>query len=95
MNAGLRQMLAAKDEYDARLSQHAPEPLNSAFIQDCLENGLDATGGGARYLLTGVYGVGLGTTADSLAAIRAMVFEQGAASMAELRAALQANFDGI
>ncbi len=92
VNACLIQMLAAKDAYDARLSQQAPEPLNSAFIQDCLENGLDATGGGARYLLTGVYGVGLGTTADSLAAIRAMVYEQGAASMADLRAALMANF---
>jgi formate C-acetyltransferase len=92
VNACLRQMLAAKDEYDDRLSQHAPEPLNSAFIHDCLENGLDATGGGARYLLTGVYGVGLGTTADSLAAIRALVYEQGAAGMPELRAALLNNF---
>ncbi len=95
VDAALRQMLAAKDEYDARLSDHAPEPLNSAFIRDCLQTGLDATGGGARYLLTGVYGVGLGTTADSLAAVREAVFEQHVATMEELRSALLANFAGF
>jgi formate C-acetyltransferase len=55
---------------------------------------LDATGGGARYLLTGVYGVGLGTTADSLAAIRALVYEQAQVSLEDLVAALRDNFAG-
>ena len=95
MDAALRQMLAAKDEYDERISRHAPEPLNSAFIHDCLERGMDASGGGARYLLTGAYGVGLGTTADSLAAVRELVFEQGRASMDALVSALRANFAGF
>jgi trans-4-hydroxy-L-proline dehydratase len=94
VEAALVQMLAAKDEYDARLAQHAPEPLNSAFIRDCLERGQDATGGGARYLLTGVYGVGLGTTVDSLAAIHELVYNQGLITMNDLLAALQANFSG-
>ena len=95
VNSALRQMLVGKDEYDARLSQHAPEPLNSALIDDCLASGQDATGGGARYLLTGVYGVGLGTTADSLAAIRQEFFEQQITSLEQLRGALQANFAGF
>jgi trans-4-hydroxy-L-proline dehydratase len=90
----LQQMLSAKDEYDARLAAHAPEPLNSAFIRDCLERGCDAAGGGARYLLTGVYGVGLGTAVDSLAAVRALVYESGMASMPELLDALRENFSG-
>ncbi len=94
VEAALVHMLAAKDEYDARLASHAPEPLNSAFIGDCLEGGQDATGGGARYLLTGVYGVGLGTTVDSLAAMRELVYNQGLIKMDELIAALQANFTG-
>ena len=94
VEAALYAMLSAKDDYDAALSTHAPEPLNSAFIRDCLERGLDATGGGARYLLTGAYGVGLGTTVDSLAAIQALVYEEGALAMGELLDALHADFRG-
>ena len=95
VNTALRQMLAAKDEFDARVSAHAPETLNSAFILDSLASGRDASGGGARYLLTGVYGVGLGTTTDSLAAIQAGVFEQPVTSLAQVCGALQANFKGF
>jgi formate C-acetyltransferase len=55
---------------------------------------LDASGGGARYLLSGAYGVGLGTTVDSLAAIREIVFERGLVSLEALTAALRGNFEG-
>jgi formate C-acetyltransferase len=94
VQCALHDMLAAKDDYDAVVSQHVPEPLNSAFIRDCLQQGLDATGGGARYLLTGAYGVGLGTTVDSLAALKALVYEDSLLTMEEMLAALEVNFDG-
>jgi formate C-acetyltransferase len=94
VKAALGEMLAAKDDYDRILAQHAPEPLNSALIRDCLVRGQDATGGGARYLLTGAYGVGLGTTVDSLAALRELVYVRRLVKMDELLAALQANFSG-
>jgi formate C-acetyltransferase len=90
----LYEMLAAKDAYDAAISHHAPEPLNSAFVRDCLLRGLDATGGGARYLLTGAYGVGLGTTIDSLAAIKTLVYDEELLRMEDLLAALAASFEG-
>ncbi|MBN1581523.1 MAG: glycyl radical protein, partial [Anaerolineae bacterium] len=90
----LYEMLAAKDAYDTVLAGHAPEPLNSAFIHDCLQRGLDATGGGARYLLTGAYGVGLGTTVDSLAAIKTLVYDEALLAMDDLLAALAADFQG-
>jgi formate C-acetyltransferase len=90
----LYQMLRAKDAYDEVVSQHEPEPLNSAFIRDCLQRGLDATGGGARYLLTGAYGVGLGTTIDSLAAIKILIYDEKRVTMDELLAALNADFQG-
>ena len=86
-------MLNAKDAYDEILDGHAPEPLNSAFVHDCLELGRDATHG-ARYLLTGAYGVGLGTTIDSLAAIKTLVYDQQRLPMPELLDAMAANFDG-
>ncbi len=100
VECALYAMLEAKDAYDAVLSQHVPESLNSAFIRDSLQRGLDATGGGARYLLTGAYGVGLGTTVDSLAAIKALVYDKVAGTdkslltMDELLAALAADFEG-
>ncbi len=94
VEAALGEMLAAKDEYDACIARQTPEPLNSAFIRDCLERSQDATGGGARYLLTGAYGVGLGTTVDSLAAVNELVYSQRLAKMDDLLAALQANFSG-
>jgi formate C-acetyltransferase len=87
-------MLAAKDGFDTVVSRHAPEPLNSAFIHDCLARGMDATGGGARYLLTGAYGVGLGTTIDSLAALKTLVYDEQLVSMADLLAALRGDFAG-
>ena len=90
----LYQMLAAKDVYDEEVSQYEPEPLNSAFIRDCLQRGLDATGGGARYLLTGAYGVGLGTTVDSLAAIKTLVYDSKQVEIDELLTALKVNFQG-
>lgn len=89
----LYEMLKAKDAYDQVVSQHAPEPLNSAFVHDCLDLGLDAAEG-ARYLLTGAYGVGVGTTADSLAAIETLVYSEARISLDELLAALRANFEG-
>ena len=94
VEGALYDMLEAKDRYDGVLSQHAPEPLNSAFIRDCLQRGLDGTGGGARYLLTGAYGVGVGTVVDSLAAIKALVYDEGLVGMADLLAALTADFVG-
>ncbi|MBM3212236.1 DUF3029 family protein, partial [Candidatus Poribacteria bacterium] len=90
----LYEMLKAKDAYDGVVSRYEPEPLNSAFIRDCLQNGLDATDGGARYLLTGAYGVGLGTVIDSLTAIDALVYHEKRLKIEELILALKANFQG-
>ncbi len=71
-----------------------PVPLASSLTDDCMARGLDLTGGGARYNFTGVQGVGIGTVADSLAAIDTLVFEEQRLTMEELLAALAANFEG-
>jgi formate C-acetyltransferase len=51
-----------------------PTPLTSALLQGCLESGVDASSGGAKYNGSGVQGVGLADVADSLAAIDEVVF---------------------
>ena len=55
---------------------------------------MDISEGGARYNFSGFQGIGLGTAADSLVALRALVFEQERFSLREVRAALESDFEG-
>ncbi|NLE77716.1 MAG: formate C-acetyltransferase/glycerol dehydratase family glycyl radical enzyme, partial [Chloroflexi bacterium] len=50
--------------------------------------------GGPRYNTSYIQGVGIGTLADALAAVKWHVFDQGTVSMEELLAALHADFQG-
>ncbi len=69
-------------------------PLMSCFMGACIERGRDVCSGGARYNLTGCIVAGLPNVVNSLAAIRQRVFEEGRVRLADLRAALAANFEG-
>ncbi|MBI6546347.1 MAG: formate C-acetyltransferase/glycerol dehydratase family glycyl radical enzyme, partial [Cyanobacteria bacterium NC_groundwater_1444_Ag_S-0.65um_54_12] len=74
---------------------HLPKPVSSALVIGCLESGRDITAGGAHYNCgPGVICVGLADHANSLAAIKHLVYDTGAVSMAELCAALDADFQG-
>jgi formate C-acetyltransferase len=75
-------------------AEHLPAPYLSILIDDCIQAGRDYHDGGARYNTTYIQGVGLGSITDQMTAIKYHVFEQKALSMAELLAALAANFDG-
>ncbi len=75
-------------------AERRPVPLASSLTDDCLEQGLDLTAGGAHYNFTGVQGVGVATVADSLAAIDRLVFGEKRITMEELLAALDADFEG-
>ena len=69
-------------------------PYVSATLDGCVDAARDMTCGGARYDFASISARGLGTAADSLAAIRTAVYERGRYSMAELLAALARNFAG-
>lgn len=72
----------------------APNPLRSCLIEGCIEKGLDYKAGGPVYNHGQILAEGIADTADSLAAIRHFVYETGKYTMAELKAALQADFVG-
>ncbi len=72
----------------------APNPLRSVTIQGCLEKGLDYKSGGPLYGHGQVLLQGIADTADSLWAIKTMVFEKQSYTMDELIDALEANFEG-
>lgn len=70
-----------------------PVPYTSILIDDCIEKALDYHDGGAHYSnLSFIQGVGLGTTTDSLVAIKKMVFDDKKITMRELLEALKNNF---
>ena len=80
----------ARDIY----AEFCPVPFTSLLISDCLERGQDYHDGGAHYNLPMICGVGTGTLADSLAAIKKLVYDDHALSLSELLAALQGDFVG-
>ena len=69
-------------------------PYLSVFVDGCIESGLDVSEGGAIYNLFGAHGVGISTAADSIAAIKKAVYDEGKYSSFELIEALSADFDG-
>jgi formate C-acetyltransferase len=71
-----------------------PLPYFSTVLEGCIEAGKDCTQGGALFNYTGPQGVGLADTADSLAAIKTLVFEQKTMGMDQLLKALDRDFAG-
>jgi formate C-acetyltransferase len=72
----------------------APVPLLSALIEGAISSRRDLTSGGAKYRTYGLLAEGAAHAIDSLAAIKAVVFEDGEATIAELCDALEADFVG-
>ena len=79
---------------DAIYQAEFPAPFVSATLTGCVESGRDATDGGARYNFGSITARGLGTTADSLAAIKKLVFDDQMLTMSELVELLETNFEG-
>ena len=75
-------------------ARYLPAPFLSLLIDDCIARGKDYHDGGARYDTSYIQGVGLGTMADALTAIKYHVFDQRTLTMAELLTALRDNFEG-
>ncbi|MCL5025631.1 MAG: hypothetical protein M1531_03930 [Chloroflexi bacterium] len=77
--------------WDARYSI-APEPLLSCLIEGCLEQSKDLTEGGARYMFYAPVVAGVPHTADALAAIKKLIFEERQMTMAQLADAVASNY---
>lgn len=71
-----------------------PTAFLSAVIDDCMEKGLDVTKGGARYNLSGIQMIQIANLADSLAALKQLVYEEKLIDASELLKAMQADFQG-
>ena len=70
-------------------------PFLSLFERECIERGKDINNGGTKYPINhGAALMGVGTFADSLAAIEKVIFIEKKYTLKELSAALSANFEG-
>jgi formate C-acetyltransferase len=69
-------------------------PFISTFTEDCLGRLKEVHDGGALYNHDGPQGVGLADTADSLAALKKLVFEDREIKIDSLLEALSSNFNG-
>jgi pyruvate formate-lyase/glycerol dehydratase family glycyl radical enzyme len=79
---------------DRLFARDAPAPFLSAVVADCISRGRDYYDGGARYNTDYIQCCGLGTTADSLSAIKTHVYERRDVAWDELLAALGSDWRG-
>jgi formate C-acetyltransferase len=94
LRAILELLIAANDVADTGRARFGPTPYVSALVDGCLDSGRDVTAGGARYNFITVEGVALATAADSLAAVKKLVYDERTVPMEELLHALDADFEG-
>ncbi len=71
-----------------------PAPFLSVITDDCIKSGKDYNSGGARYNNSYIQFVGIGSLTDSLTAISKAAFDDKSVGLAELVAALDADFAG-
>lgn len=76
------------------LSDTVPSPLRSAMYGGCLESGKHEYEGGPKYYLYYTISTAGVDAANSLAAIRHLVYDTKQVSMRDMAAALAANFEG-
>lgn len=73
----------------------APKPLMNIMVEGCMMTGKGVMDGGANINAgPGLIFSGLATYADSMAAIKKLVFEDRKYTLAQMRDALNANFEG-
>jgi len=89
-----RQIEALQDEADGAFSGGPPSPLLSIFVDDCIEKARGYHDRGARYSVRALHAGGLPDAANSLLALKALVYDERRFSLQELVAILRCNWEG-
>ena len=69
-----------------------PSALLSSVIDSCMEKGLDVTAGGAVYNKSGIQLIQVANVADSMAALKELVYDKKEISAGELLRELRGNY---
>ena len=86
-------LVNADNAIDVAHAERVPLPFESCMVDDCISRGLSVQEGGAIYNFTGPQGFGIANMADSLYAIRKLVYEDKKVSMEEYKEAIAWNYD--
>ncbi len=88
----IKLLVNANNAIDAAHATRMPLPFQSCMVDDCIARGKSLQEGGAVYNFTGPQGFGIANNTDGLLAVKQLVFEEKKVTMAEFKAALEANF---
>lgn len=86
-------IIALKNEGESHWCEFAPLPLYSSSLTGPLENGKDATEGGAKYSTTALSLLGAATLIDSLYSVKHLVFDKKKLTIPELVGIIDRNFE--
>ena len=85
-------MILACEQVEKAHMDLLPTPFLSAVINDCMDKGMDVTRGGAKYNLSGVQMIQVANLADSLAAIKQLVYDEKKVTRERLLHALETDY---
>ncbi len=85
-------MVNADNAVDAAHATRCPLPFESSMVDRCIDSGYAVEEGGTVHNFTGPQGFGIANMTDALSAIRTLVYEKKAVTLAEYAEALDANF---
>lgn len=85
-------LVNADNAIDTAHAVRCPLPFLSCVVEDCIKRGKSVQEGGAVYNFTGPQGFGVANMADSLYAVKTLVFDQKKVTMTEYKRALAMNY---
>lgn len=92
MDYAIKLLVNADNAIDMAHAERCPLPFLSSMVDDCMKCGKSVQEGGAVYNFTGPQGFGVANMADSLYAVKQLVFEEKKVSMKELKQILMLNY---
>lgn len=92
MDYAIKLLVNADNAIDMAHAERCPLPFLSSMIDDCMSRGRTVQEGGAVYNFTGPQGFGVANMADSLYAVKTLVYDEQKVTMKEMKTALMTNY---
>ena len=92
MDYAIKLLVNADNAIDMAHAERCPLPFLSSMVDDCMKRGKSVQEGGAVYNFTGPQGFGVANMAESLYAVKQLVFDEKKVTMKELKQALMLNY---
>lgn len=94
-NYMIKLLVNADNAIDMAHSKLCPLPYLASMVDDCMTNGKTVEEGGAVYNFTGPQGFGVANMADSMFAVKKLVYDDKKITMQELKDALENNYGSL